>query len=142
MRILQSICRLYQAIRYYGMYVIADPNDNSVTVSRQLFRHMKSNAPPRRAESQTGAEQVFMFHVPAERYYGFAVNPDLPENTATSTLQYNDKHRTIGFEALCPTVGKIFYDYRLPASTPLKLSVIPCRTPYNFPFYKIIPPSR
>jgi hypothetical protein len=56
--------------------------------------------------------------------YAFALNPPLGgQPTQLCDIQYNSKHRTIGFETLCPSVNRIFYDYGLPSDKPAKLSV-------------------
>lgn len=110
--IFNKIKNWWQSLRYY---VIADPADNSVTLSKALFTHIKNNA-------REGDEaRVFVFRV-GDRY-GFMANPGIEQPTQMCDIQYNDKYRCIGFETLCPSVGKIFYDYGIPAYKPQRLAV-------------------
>lgn len=107
-----------------GMYVILDPEDNSVTLSRKLYKHIERN--PRE-------HKVFVFKVGDE--YGFTLN--IPqEPTQISIIQYNSKYKSIGFETLCPTVNRIFYDYGLPLGK-CKLTV---KVNKKLDFYKICKP--
>jgi hypothetical protein len=82
--------------------VVLDSSDNSVTLSRRLYRHIEHNL-------RQG--KVFVFRAGNE--YGFTLN--LPtEPTQVNDLQYNIKYKSVGFETLCPTVNRILYDYNLP----------------------------
>lgn len=114
MKIIEKIKQLRSAVRYY---VIADPTDNSITLSKHLFRHIKNNA------GADAAAKVFVFHIPEKSTYGFMVNPPIEQPTQLCDIQHNPKYRCIGFETLCPSVGKIFYNYDLPANQRVKLSV-------------------
>lgn len=128
--------------RHRSLYVIADPADNSVTLSRALFEHMN-------VMNQEQAK-VFMFSVgdgsAGTGIYAFTLNPDIGQPTCLADIQYNSKHRSIGFESLVPTVNRIFYDYGLPYDKPVKLSVepdtVPCGSPQGktFTYYKILRP--
>ncbi len=97
--------------------MIADPNDNSVTLSKHLFNHIKKNA------KKGEVPCVFVFRVPEHGTYAFMLNPEIEEPTQLCDIQYNGKYRCIGFETLCPSVGHIVYDYGLPADRRVKLSV-------------------
>ena len=55
-------------------------------------------------------------------------DPGIAEPTQLCQIQYNGKYRCIGFETLCPSVGRILYEYGLPALRPVKLSVSIKRT--------------
>lgn len=100
------------------MYVIADPADNSITLSKALFRHIKNHA------KEGDEARVFVFKCTGgEEGFGFAVNPQFGRPTQMCDIQYNEKYRCIGFESLCPSVGTILYVYRLPADRRVKLSV-------------------
>ena len=114
------------------MYIIADPRDNSITLSRRLVRRM--------GVMKAEQAKVFVFKT-NDKYqrYAFTLNPQLTEPTQLCDIQYNTKHRCIGFETLCPTVNKIFYDYRLPLAKAAKLSVR-IRTIRHITYYVIIPP--
>lgn len=111
--ILKKIKKWWTSLRYY---VILDPKDNSVTLSKALFKHMKKNA------KGEGAN-VFVFKIKNTDNYGFMVNPKIEQPTQLCEIQYNDKYKCIGFETLCPSVGKILYDYGLPESQAIKMSV-------------------
>lgn len=100
------------------LFVVVDIRDNSVTLSRRLFRHMHKTSP------MTDAAKIFVFLIPATGCYGFTTNPVLRQQTQLADLQYNTRHKCIGFETLNPTVAKILYDYGIPGTTaPVKLSV-------------------
>lgn len=111
--ILKKVKKWWDSLRYY---VILDPKDNSVTLSKALFKHMKKNA---KGESAN----VFVFKIKHNDNYAFMVNPNLEQPTQLCEIQYNDKYKCIGFETLCPSVGKILYDYGMPDSQTLKMSV-------------------
>lgn len=87
------------------MYVIVDGADNSVTLSKRLVKDMG-------VMEMTTQPKVMVFKVFGG--YGFMVDPDVEQETQLNNIQYNEKHRTIGFETLCPTVNRILYDYHLP----------------------------
>lgn len=124
-----KIKKWWQSLRYY---VIADPADNSVTLSKALFNHIKNNA-------REGDEaRVFVFRV-GERY-GFMANPGIEQPTQMCDIQYNDKYRCIGFETLCPSVGQILYDYRFYATQRVKLSVSVRQTWQGKTYYQIEKP--
>ncbi len=114
------LLRVWRWYRHRSLYVIADPADNSITLSRALFEHMD-------VMNQEQAK-VFMFRLSGasrhcRKVYAFTLNPDIEQPTCLADIQYNSKHRSIGFESLCPTVNRIFYDYGLPYDKPVKLSV-------------------
>lgn len=87
------------------MYVIVDGADNSVTLSKRLVKDMG-------IMEMATQPKVMVFKVMGG--YGFMVDPEVEQETQLNDIQYNDKHRTIGFETLCPTVNRILYDYSLP----------------------------
>lgn len=117
------------------MYVIIDGSDNSVTLSQHLCKHMDF----------MGLEtaKVFVFGITGdgsgEKAYGFMLNPDLEQETQLADIQYNSKYHCVGFESLNPTVARILYDYGLPASAKVKLSVDVCRAG-DKEYYKILRP--
>lgn len=112
--IFRKLIQRWQSLRYY---VIADPADNSITLSKRLFRHIKRNA------SKDDAPKVFVFAIPSASTYGFMLNHGIEQPTQLCDIQYNGKYRCIGFETLCPSVGAILYRYGLPADCRVKLSV-------------------
>lgn len=129
--IFQKIIAWWRSLRYY---VIADPADNSVTLSKALFRHMKNNVP------KACAARVFVFAIPANNAFGFMVNPEMKQPTQLCDIQYNDKYRCVGFETLCPSVGRILYDYGMNGTLPVKLSVTLCRTSHGETYYQFDKP--
>ena len=129
------------------LYVIADATDNSVTFSRDLFRLLDVMG-----EDEA---KVFVFRLCnatsedpngwSGTIYAFTVNPPIKQETQLADIQFNQKHRCIGFECLCPTVNQIFYDYQLPAMSKAKLSVIPCadsNAGTKMKYYIIMPPKK
>lgn len=111
---IRKIKKWLQSMRYY---IIADPADNSITLSKALFSHIKSNA------HEGEIARVFVFRIKSTHLYGFMTNPSIEQSTQMCDIQYNNRYRCIGFETLCPSVGQIFYDYGLPATQCIKLSV-------------------
>lgn len=97
------------------LYVVADPADNSITLSKALFEHIRRNA------KDGDAARVFVFKVKGGDY-AFMANPRIEQPTQMCDIQYNDRYRCVGFETLCPSVGQMLYDYGLPADRRVKLS--------------------
>ena len=139
--------------RHHSLYVIADPADNSVTLSRALFNHMDvmsldvakvyvfqlSGAAPLcdvvpsaapLCDVVSGAAPLCDVVSGAAPLcgveYAFTLNPDIDQPTCLADIQYNSKHHSIGFESLCPTVNRIFYDYGLPPYKKVRLSIDVC----------------
>lgn len=112
--IIKKLIKWWQSLRYY---VIADPADNSVTLSKHLFRHIKNHV------KDSSSTSVFVFSIPEHETYGFMLDHGIEQPTQLCEIQYNGKHRCIGFETLCPSVGTILYNYELPAHLRVKLSV-------------------
>mgnify|MGYP007012483212 CR=1 FL=1 len=134
------LMRVWRWYRHRSLYVIVDPADNSVTLSRGLFDHMdvinKEEA------------KVFVFHLcnavtenkdRSGALYAFTLNPDIKQPTQLCDIQYNSKYHSIGFETLCPTVNRILYDYALP-NCKTKLSVEPATVTDNMNIYIILSP--
>lgn len=126
-----KIRQWWQSLRYY---VIADPADNSVTLSKQLFRYIRKNA------NEGDAACVFVFRISENDTFGFMVNPAIDQPTQLCDIQYNDKYRCIGFETLCPSVGSIFYHYGLPADRRIKMSVSVHKKP-SVTYYQLDKPN-
>lgn len=130
--IFKKVKKWWQSLRYY---VIADPADNSVTLSKALFGHIKDNA------HEGDEARVFVFKVTDSDSYGFMPNPCIEQPTQMCDIQYNDKYRCIGFETLCPSVGQILYSYGLNATQRVKLSVSVCRTGQGKVYYQFERPN-
>lgn len=127
------IRKIYRHIKNFintlGCYVIADPNDNSITLSKRLFKHIQKHHKN---------NIVMGVKIKNKNKYAFIVDPDIKEQTQTAQIQHNDKHKTIGFETLTPAVGRIFYDYQLPPHKPQRLSITIKQLPTNNKYYYII----
>lgn len=119
--------------RRHHMYVIADGSDNSITLSRSLFHHMGG--------MELTEAKVFAFYIPDDNTYGFVLNPEFDQETQLADIQYNEKHRTIGFPMFNPSVARMFYDYQMPALIKAKLSV-KAKTAGDITYYQICPPTR
>lgn len=112
-------------------FVIADPADSGVTLSRSLYKHIADSAP-------AGASaRVFVFYIPFTKCYGFMLNPPIETPTQLCSIQYNEKYRCVGFETLCPTISRIFYDYGISGMKPCKLTVTVHRDMHNQSYYQI-----
>lgn len=129
--IIQKLKTWWQSLNYY---VVADPADNSITLSKRLFLHIKRNA----KEGDTAC--VFVFRIAKHNAFGFTVYPDIEQPTQLCDIQYNGKYRCIGFESLCPSVGLILYEYGLPCDNKIKLSVSVHRTSQGIIYYQFDKP--
>lgn len=117
-KVLKRISLWWRSLRFFRYYIIADCNDNSITFSRKLYKHIELSS------HCDDRAQVYMFKIPAWNTFGFVINPEFnKEDTQIADIQYNEKYKSIGFEALCPTVNRIFHDYGLPCEMKLKLTV-------------------
>jgi len=118
MKIIDTLHTIKMLWKSRGMYVIMDSKDNSITLSKRLFKHIKSH------EDNT---KVFVFRLrntDEGGLYAFILNPGIGD-THYADLQYNEKYKCIGFESLVPTVNRMFYDYGIPFGIKAKLSVYP-----------------
>lgn len=119
-------------LRSLFVYVIADATDNSITFSRRLFKQLNVMG--------LDVARIYAFYIPDTRCYAFMLNAPIEQETQLADVQYNSKHRCVGFECLCPTVNRIFYDYGLPANVRCKLSVKVCKTEEGLTYYQICRP--
>lgn len=103
---IKEIINWFKLRRRY--YVIADASDNSITISKELYEAMDVE----------NVEDIRIFVFRVKDCFGFAINCEETKsgNVQYSTLQYNSKHKSIGFESLNPTVNMMFYDFMLPAT--------------------------
>ena len=129
MVLFDKIINWWQSLR---LYAVLDPADNSVTISRALFNHMAKRG---------GNASVFVFHEPQDDVFGFMVNPNIEQETQLCTIQYNDKYKCIGFETLNPSVGRILYEYGLPADKKVRLSVVPKTILSSIHYYQFSRPN-
>lgn len=104
-------------------YVVIDGRDNSVTISRKVWLHLKKNV-----SKDCDEARVFVFKTSLNEF-AFMVNHNIEQDTQLCTVQYNEHFKTIGFESLCPSVNRICYEYGLPYEKPIKLPVRIEKTP-------------
>ena len=138
------LVRHWRWYRQLSLYVICDARDNSITISRALFDMMD-------VMNQEQAKVLVFRLCNAARedlrqpytIYAFTLNPALgDQQTQLCDIQYNSKHRSIGFESLCPTVNRIFYDYGIPTGTDVaRISVEPGEA-NGISYYIIFPPKQ
>jgi hypothetical protein len=133
MKILGKLINIINSLRYY---VVADPSDNSITLSKKLFYHIKKHSA---SDSDTS---VFVFRIPQHNTFGFMLNPDIEEQTQLCQIQYNGKYKCVGFETLCPSVGYILFNYGLPALHKVKMSVSLHKTPQGRLYYQFDAPKK
>lgn len=124
-------CGLTDGWRSRGMHVLLDATDNSVTLSERLFGHMKAHA-------CGDSARVLVFFIPDDGCYGFMVNPSLETETQLCDIQVNGKYGCVGFESLCPSVGKMLYDYGLPHDARCRVSVLPEKTGSGAVYYRLV----
>lgn len=139
-RLLQLLLsKLWPWYRHRTLYVVCDSTDNSITFSRALFRRLELM---KQKEAKAYVFRLTHREKQLERY-AFCINPPITQPTQLANIQYNEKHRCIGFESLCPTVNRIFYDYGINAKR-VKLSVEPLstRTAEAINYYVIQPPKQ
>lgn len=110
------------------LYVVLDDSDNSVTLSPHLAEIVMADI--------VDENKIHMFS--DDREYGFCVNhPDLVgKDTPFAPLQKNFQHNTIGFNATCPSVNRIYYDYGLECGKAVRKRVERCRCK-DFYYFKI-----
>jgi hypothetical protein len=116
MKIKNFIKTLREWLYTNKLYVVADPNDNSITFSKALLLHIKNNHIDKKP-------RIFVFRIGHNGNYGFMVDPKLEKETVMCDIQENAQYKCVGFESLCPTVQHIFYYYGLPADKQKKLKV-------------------
>lgn len=132
------LIRHWRWYRHHKLYVVCDARDNSITLSHALFDMIDV------MNQQEAKAFVFRLHDAFkinEKRYAFIINPQFDQPTQLCDIQYNSKHRSVGFETLCPTVNRIFYDYGLPVDACVKLSVEPALNAKDN-YYIILPPKK
>ena len=98
------------------LYVVADPSDNSVTLSPLLLEFILR-------VTGLGENKVYAFRLSSRGGYAFMLNPDISEETVTAPIQWNSKHHCSGFACNCPSVNRIFYDYGIDRPAPARIFV-------------------
>ena len=97
--IFKKVKKWWQSLRYY---VIADPADNSVTLSKVLFNHIKNEA------FGSDEARVFVFKITDSGCFGFMTNPSIEQPTQMCNIQYNGKYRCIGLKHSVRLLGKSY----------------------------------
>lgn len=127
-KVLLDLCKAVMGVD--KLFVYLDPADNSITLSKALFKHIQENA------DKNGKPSVFVFRVRGANLFGFMLEHNIKQPTQLCTIQYNEKYKCVGFETLNPSVGRILYEYGLPAEKKCRLSVSVERT-YSKTFYQL-----
>ena len=111
---MKIISKIKWMLTKHKYFVIMDAKDNSVTLSKAVFKEL-------------GGENMKCDRVIVTRSqlgYVFTNEHKMSDkDTVLCAIQLNQKHNCIGFETLCPTVNRIFYDYGLKPDISAKLSV-------------------
>lgn len=124
-------------LRAKSCYVIIDPHDNSVTLSKKLFHIIRKQHVDKEVKPQ-----VFVFKVKHNACFGFMLQHGIKQPTQLCDIQYNDKYKCIGFETLAPSAGRILYDYGLQADKRYKLSVSIHQDATHKTYYQINKPTK
>lgn len=119
-------------------YVVADPSDNCLTLSKHLYESMRL--------LDYDDIRVLTFRTP-DGGYGFCINPEQYRDVRTEDsvfvpMMFDTKGKTVGFESRCPTLNRVFYDWGLPIDRPVKLSVETVETKSGQTVYMIKRPRR
>jgi hypothetical protein len=142
------LLNIYNYIFRRSLYIIADASDSSITLSKRLCKHIDV--------FKLDAAKVFVFYIPPkdnpvdneiktvkgylrDGSYGFTINPDLRQPTQMAEIQYNTKHKCIGFETLNPTVARMIFDFHIYKQR-VRLSVKVRRTKQGMVYYEILRP--
>lgn len=128
--------RLLQFLLPRRYYIIADTADDSITLSRALYRHILSHF----HTPHTDQLRAFVFSIPHRHTFGFVINHQHDRPTIEAPILYNAKFKTIGFQSTCPSVNRIFYDYRIQDHLKVKLTIKILHLPNGIPYYEIQPP--
>lgn len=123
--------------RYRNHYVVLDGRANSVTLSKGIYDHIM--------RKERSDNSVFVFGLPDRGTYAFCMREDWEElsqaNTIFTQLQFNQKHKKIGFRSDYPSVTAILDEYNLPLDRMVRLTCIPRKSCKGEPFYEIIRPK-
>lgn len=113
------------------MYAVLDGEDQSVTLSKRLYRSMC-------ILGLMDNNRVYVFKV-GERY-AFTVNPKQfgEEETNLYTVQYNPQYKTIGFCPTTPSVVRILVESGKPYNYHGKIRVKACYAK-GIIYFKFIP---
>lgn len=136
MKYLSNKLRAIKGLWYINFFVVLDGRCNSVTVSKCLYHHMTK---PERSDYK-----IFVFKTSDTKQYCFAFREDFEQlkdtNTIFTELQFNEKHKKIGFRTDKPSVTGILSEYGIQAEGMVRLSVLPRKTDNGSTFYEIQKP--
>ena len=123
--------------RYRNHFVILDGRANSVTLSKSIYDHIM--------RKERSDNSVFVFRLPDRGTYAFCMREDWEELSKTNTiftqLQFNQKHKKIGFRSDYPSVTAILDEYNLPLDRMVRLTCIPRKSCKGEQFYEIMKPN-
>ena len=127
--------KLRKRLETMRLYVIADAKDNSVSLSRGLFKRL-------RVMRQREAK-IIVFTIAGTDDYAFMMNPPglTKEDTQLADIMYDYEEGSVGFECLVPTVNRIFFDYGLPADSKWQLDIKEKTMPDGHRYYQICRPD-
>ena len=109
-------------LNYISTYAIVDPTDNSVTLSRKLFKIMERYAD----ETGKSLDRICVYGclLQGVYYFGFKIDPEEFKDAEDSTfypLQQDTKSKHIGFHDCY--VNQMCYRWYMNMSHPMKVLV-------------------
>ena len=123
--------------RHRNDFVVLDGRANSVTISKGIYDHIM--------QKERTDNSIFVFRLSDRGTYGFCMREDWNElskvNTIFTQLQFNQKHKKIGFRSDYPSVTAILDEYDLPLDRMVRLTCIPRKSAKGEPYYEIIRPN-
>lgn len=103
--IIKKLKTWWQSRNYY---VIADGNDNSITLPNACFSISK-------VRRKRAMQPKCLFSELPDKILSASPSIQISDNRLNyADIQYNDKYKCIGFESLCPSVGLMLYEHGLP----------------------------
>ena len=124
-------------LRHRNDFVVLDGRANSVTLSKGIYDHIM--------QKERTDNSIFVFRLSDRGTYGFCMREDWKElskvNTIFTQLQFNQKHKKIGFRSDYPSVTAILDEYDLPLDRMVRLTCIPRKSAKGEPYYEIMRPN-
>lgn len=126
-----------KVFRHRNDFVVLDGRANSVTLSKGIYDHIM--------QKERTDNSIFVFRLSDRGTYGFCMREDWKElskvNTIFTQLQFNQKHKKIGFRSDYPSITAILDDYNLPLNRMVRLTCIPRKSAKGEPYYEIMRPN-
>lgn len=126
-----------KGFRHRNDFVVLDGRANSVTLSKGIYEHIM--------QKERTDNSIFVFRLSNRGTYGFCMREDWKElskvNTIFTQLQFNQKHKKIGFRSDYPSVTAILDEYDLPLDRMVRLTCIPRKSAKGEPYYEIMRPN-